>query len=40
MKSQNFKKTKIATEIKVNAGDVEFKNISFKYEKEIKNQTL
>ena len=31
---------KNGTEIKVNAGDVEFKNISFKYEKEIKNNTL
>ncbi|WP_415314989.1 ABC transporter ATP-binding protein [Candidatus Pelagibacter sp. Uisw_137] len=31
---------KNSAEIKVNAGDVEFKNVSFKYEKERKNNTL
>ena len=35
-----LQENKNSTEIKVNAGDVEFKNISFKYEKEIKNNTL
>ena len=35
-----LQENKNSTEIKVNSGDVEFKNISFKYEKEIKNNTL
>jgi subfamily B ATP-binding cassette protein MsbA len=35
-----LQENKNSTEIKVNAGDVEFKNISFKYEKERKNNTL
>jgi len=35
-----LQENKNSTEIKVNAGDVEFKNVSFKYEKERKNNTL
>ena len=35
-KSELQFKTKMSTEIKVNTGDVEFKNVSFKYEKEKK----
>ena len=35
-----LQENKNSAEIKVNAGDVEFKNVSFKYEKERKNNTL
>ena len=35
-----LQENKNSTEIKVNTGDVEFKNVSFKYEKERKNNTL
>jgi len=35
-----LQENKNSTEIKVNSGDVEFKNVSFKYEKETKNNTL
>ena len=35
-----LQENKSIAEIKVNAGDVEFKNVSFKYEKERKNNTL
>ena len=35
-----LQENKDSAEIKVNAGDVEFKNVSFKYEKERKNNTL
>ena len=35
-----LQENKNRAEIKVNAGDVEFKNVSFKYEKERKNNTL
>ena len=35
-----LQENKNSAEIKVNTGDVEFKNVSFKYEKERKNNTL
>jgi subfamily B ATP-binding cassette protein MsbA len=35
-----LQENKSSAEIKVNTGDVEFKNVSFKYEKERKNNTL